>query len=396
MSSSNSARNENSEPQKTEKNQEKKKIEETLFENLLSIKKKLYPSLSFEGKYAKNLLLSNEEGSSFKRDKPSFLNDDKENSISLSENFLKELVKKPCTLDKNIIITAMTEFIQNSQLIKKFQKDIQTDKKIEINELSKMGATHLNYMELKKGQVLFRIGDNGDRFYFILSGRVSILKLKEINDVQMTYFQYLDYCMHLITQKETYIFNKVKNRNMKILSLNSESDVISIYKIFFMRKLKEDILWDKVPDIKSLIKYLQKYGFKLQDFNIQVKNLEKIENNPNLDPEYKSEEWKDYLIKKCKPSISDLMLYDFYKNLFQDDTKPKSFTCFIYKPFLFLGKGLFFGDFALDSDINKRNATIRAEEDTILAFMKSAEYACILNEEDKNNLIKRELNKPIN
>ena len=29
----------------------------------------------------------------------------------------------------------------------------------------------------------------------------------------------------------------------------------------------------------------------------------------------------------------------------------KPYTCYIYKPFLFLGKGLFFGDFALDSDI---------------------------------------------
>ena len=36
------------------------------------------------------------------------------------------------------------------------------------NELSKMGAENLSYMELKKGQVLFRIGDSGDKFYFIL------------------------------------------------------------------------------------------------------------------------------------------------------------------------------------------------------------------------------------
>jgi hypothetical protein len=167
--------------------------------------------------------------------------------------------------------------------------------------------------------------------------------------------------MYLISQKENYIFNKVKNRNMKIISLNSESEVISIYKIFFLKKLKEAILGEKVPDTKSLMKYLKNYGFKLQDFNIKISNLEKIENNPNLEPEYKAEEWKEYLIKKCKPSMSDLMLYEYYKNLFQkDEATKKSFTCFVYKPFLFLGKGLFFGDFALDSDMNKRNATIRA------------------------------------
>ena len=375
MSSSNSPRNINSDSQETEKNPDnKKEVEDIPIKNTLSIKK-LYPSLSFDGKIAKNLLLSKEEEPGFKRNKASFIMEEKENPDILSENFLKELVKKPCTLDKSLIIRVMTEFIQSSPLIQKLQKDAQMDKKVENNELSKMGAANLSYMELKKGQVLFRIGDNGDRFYFILSGRVSILKLKEINNVQMTYFEYLDYCMHLICQKEYYIFNKVKNRNMKIISISSESEVISIYKIFFMKKLKEAILGEKVPDTKSLMKYLKTYGFKLQDFNIKISNLEKIENNPNLEPEYKMEEWKEYLIKKCKPSMNDLMLYEYYKNLFQkDETTKKPFTCFAYKPFLFLGKGLFFGDFALDSDMNKRNATIRAEENTILAYMKSADY----------------------
>ena len=86
----------------------------------------------------------------------------------------------------------MTRFIQNSPLIQKFQKDADSDKKDENNNLSRLGAENLNYMELKKGQVLFRIGDNGDRFYFILSGRVSILKLKEINNVRLNYFEYLN------------------------------------------------------------------------------------------------------------------------------------------------------------------------------------------------------------
>ena len=89
--------------------------------------------------------------------------------------------------------------------------------------------------------------------------------------------------MYLISQKEYYIFNKVKNRNMEIMSINSESDVISIYKIFFMKKLKEAIIHDLIEDTKSLIKYLKQYGFKLQDFNIKLSRLEEIENNTNLE-----------------------------------------------------------------------------------------------------------------
>ena len=369
MSLSNINRNKNSEKNQ---NTEKENNEDEDINDLASIKN-LYPGLSGEEKISKNLLISNEENSTFKRKKASLLMANNENLGTLSDLFLKELIKKPCTLSRDKIIEVMTKFIQKSPLLEKFQKD--SEKEVENNELSSMGAKLLSYMELKKGQILFRIGDNGDRFYFILSGRVSILKLKEINNVQMTYFEYIEYCMYLISQKEYYIFNKVKNRNMKILSINSESEVISIYKIFFLKKLNEAISRDLITNIKSLLDYLKTYGFKLQDFNIKLSRLEEIENDELLKPEHKREEWDEYLKEKCKPSFSDLMTYEYYKDIFKKDfSQKKSYTCFIYKPFLFLGKGLFFGDFALDSDINKRNATIRAEENTILAFMKSEDY----------------------
>ena len=388
MSSSNLNRYQITDSKESNENQELKEMEYIISDNPLMIKN-IYPSISIDGKIEKSLLLSNEEQQTFKRKKHSFIKDDNEKSYILSELFLKELIKKPCTLDRNKIIKVMTRFIQNSPLIQKFQKDADSDKKDENNNLSRLGAENLNYMELKKGQVLFRIGDNGDRFYFILSGRVSILKLKEINNVRLNYFEYLDYCMYLISQKEYYIFNKVKNRNMEIMSINSESDVISIYKIFFMKKLKEAIIHDLIEDTKSLIKYLKQYGFKLQDFNIKLSRLEEIENNTNLESTYKKEELTKYLLEKCKPSFNDLMVYESYKDLFQKDfNQKKSFTCFIYKPFLYLGKGLFFGDFALDSDMNKRNATIRAEENTILAFMKSEDYINIFAPRRKSEKMK--------
>ena len=388
MSSSNLNRYQITDSKESNENQELKEMEYIISDNPLMIKN-IYPSISIDGKIEKSLLLSNEEQQTFKRKKHSFIKDDNEKSYILSELFLKELIKKPCTLDRNKIIKVMTRFIQNSPLIQKFQKDADSDKKDENNNLSRLGAENLNYMELKKGQVLFRIGDNGDRFYFILSGRVSILKLKEINNVRLNYFEYLDYCMYLISQKEYYIFNKVKNRNMEIMSINSESDVISIYKIFFMKKLKEAIIHDLIEDTKSLIKYLKQYGFKLQDFNIKLSRLEEIENNTNLESTYKKEELTKYLLEKCKPSFNDLMVYESYKDLFQKDfNQKKSFACFIYKPFLYLGKGLFFGDFALDSDMNKRNATIRAEENTILAFMKSEDYINIFAPRRKSEKMK--------
>ena len=349
--------------------------------------KKLYPSLSIDGQISKELSSTNKENLSYKGKKYSVIINNNENSINLSDIFLKEIIKKPCALSKDRIIEVMSKFIQKSPLLQKFQKDV--DKEVENNELSLMGAKLLNYMELKKGQILFRVGDNGDRFYFVLNGKVSILKLKEINNVEMTYFEYIDYCRFLITQKENHIFNKVKNQNMKTFLLNSESEVISIYKMLFLKRINDAISHDLVPDVKSLLDYLKNYGFKLMDFNIKLSKLEEIENNKLLKPEYKREEWNEYLKERYKPSFKDLMIYDYYKDFFKRDFYlKKPYTCFIYEPFLFLGKGLFFGDFALDSEMNKRNATIRAEEDTILAYMKREDYINVFAPRRKSEKVK--------
>ena len=82
---------------------------------------------------------------------------------------------------------------------------------------------------------------------------------------------------------------------------------------------------------------------------------------------------KNNMLKKCEPSFKDLVFFEPYESIIDNETK-LSITCFIYEPFMSIGKGFFFGDFALDSEINKRNATIRAEEDTILGYLKSVDY----------------------
>lgn len=135
--------------------------------------------------------------------------DYEENKNNISELFLQNLIRRPCPINKKQIISVMSKFIQNTTLIQKIQKEFQSDKKLDINELSIMCAEILNYTELKKGKVLFRIGDIGDRFYFILTGKISVLKLKEINNIKMNYEEYIDYLLFLLEEKEIFIFNEV-------------------------------------------------------------------------------------------------------------------------------------------------------------------------------------------
>jgi hypothetical protein len=138
------------------------------------------------------------------------------------------------------------------------------------------------------------------------------------------------------------------------------------------------------PNIKSLYKYLEKSVYKDEDLGIQLEELIEIENNKN------NREWKNYLLKKCEPSFNDLVFFEPYESIIDNEIK-HSITCFIYEPFMSIGKGLFFGDFALDSEINKRNATIRAEEDSILGYLKSVDYINIFAPKRKCEKLK-ELN----
>ena len=331
--------------------------------------RKLYPSLSEDFVYEENNATIKND-SEFLRNRPSFLSEEKINTI-LSEEFLQNIIKRPCPLNKSKIIPIMSKFIQNTSLIQKIQKELQSDKNKNINELSIMCAEILNYIELKKGKVLFRIGDIGDRFYFILSGKICVLKLREIQNIQMYYEQYIDYCMFLIKKKEFYIFNEVIKKNYDVLRITREAEVRAIFKILMLKKLKERIIQQLVHDIKSLKSFLEEIGCRAEELDIHIEELEPIEKNNLL--KNKEREFSNYLFKKCKPSFQDLILYEPFESKFENEEK-NSITCYCYESFLFLGKGLFFGDFALDSEINKRNATIRAEEDTILAYLKSVDY----------------------
>ena len=345
-------------------------------ENILMKIRKLYPKISDDlyeennaSKIKSTLMIKNELV--FKRH--SFLNssEEEDNNNLLSDSFLQNLVKRSCPLNKSTIISVMSKFIQNTSLIQKIQKEFQSDKKVDINELSIMCAEILNYMELKKGKVLFRIGDIGDRFYFILSGKICILKLKEIKNIQMNFSEYIDYCMFLIKEKETYILHEVIKKNQNIFLINFESEIRAINKIQIMKKLKHRISQQLILNIKTLNKCLEKLGCKPENLDIVMEELEEIENNNNN--KNKVRELNNYILEKCKPSFNDLVLFEPYESKIESEEK-FPVTCFCYEPFLFLGKGLFFGDFALDSEINKRNATIRAEEDTILGFLKSVDY----------------------
>ena len=364
---------------------EKEDLEET------PIYKKLYPPLKDlfiydENNEINNNLLKIKSKIAKAPAKTNFLKEEEEENDDMTEDFLMDLVKNPCPISKIKVVDKVSKFIQKSKLIEKLETDYQSDKKITSNSLSKICAERLTFEELQPGEIVFKIGDAGDRFYFILRGNISILKLKEIPKVTMTYIQYIKYCLFLLNSNEEYLLNEVIKANDSVLNLSSIEDIKIINKIIFMRQLTENIN-KTILNNNNLKSYFEQNGQVFEDYDIKREELDLLEQQKSKGIQGAGKEWENYIIKRIKPTVSEQVFFQPYENILTDN-QPKKIRCFCYHSFLYLGPGLFFGDTALDFENNKRNATIRAEEYTILGYLKREDYLSIISPKNKIEKLK--------
>ena len=353
------------------------------------IYQKLYPPLKDvfiydENNEINNNLLKVKSKISKIKKKKNFLQESE--SDELNEDFLKDLIKNPCPIAKEKVIDVVSKFIQKSKLMEKLESDYQSEKKIGNESLSEICAERLTFIGLNPGDIVFKIGDIGDRFYFILSGSVSILKPKELPEIYMTFIQYLRYCMFLIKQNEDYLLSEVIKANDSLLSVTSTEDVKTIYKIVFMRNLTE-FIGTKITNNKHLKLYFEKNEQKFEDYDIKIEELELLEQKKNKGIQGSAKEWENYITKRCRLTVSEQVFFRPYESILTDN-KPKRIHCLCYDSFLYLAPGLFFGDTSLDFEINKRNATIRAEEETVLAYLERNDYLSIISPKYKMEKIK--------
>ena len=305
----------------------------------------------------------------------------------LDENFLSHLVEIPCLISKHKVIDTLSKFIQSSKLMEKLQSDYESaEKKAANTSLSKACAEKLNYESYETGEIIFKIGDSGENFYFILSGNVSVLKLKEIPNIQMTYIEYIRYCIYLLNQGEEYILNEVLRANEEVLNVTSIEDIKLINKIVFMKKLNQDIN-KTVVNNKQLKKYFAMNAQKYSDYDIKQSDLDFFEQEKAKGKQGAGKDWEEYITKRCSLLVSEQVFFQSYENVLTDN-EAKNIICYCYEPFLYLGPGLYFGDTALDFVNNKRNATIRAEVKTYLAFLQRDDYLNIISPMNKLERIK--------
>ena len=159
--------------------------------------------------------------------------------------------------------------------------------------------------------------------------------------------------------------------------MTSEEEVIILYRIWFKISLIGQVNQHMVNNNKTLEEYFQSNGQEMKDYNFDIRELEILEIDKNNRVPLSYIQWKNYIIKKCELSTRELIFYDQFHQTLSDEQK-KKISCLVYESLLYLGPTTYFGDSALDSDTNKRNATIRAEEDSYLASLRRDDYLNII------------------
>ena len=335
-----------------------------------------------------------------KKNSPIFLNNgineeiksdiQEENTYEINADFFGSLLgKNNYDLNKEKKINTISKIIRKSKLMEKLEKEYDgTNKKNNLEVLSNMCAKNLSFMELKKGKVLFKIGDKGDRFYFILSGKITILKPREIHS-KMSLQEYLYYLLILIREKEDYLFNEVILKNCASVPITTVEEVKSIYRILFLMSLKIHLDDGSIDNNKQLKIYFDKNFQNFHEFNLEINYLEILEQKKAKMAGNK--QWNIYILRNCNLTKTDIKALERFKEY----KEKKNIISYIYDSILYLGPGFFFGDAALEEKVNKRNATIRAEEDTVLGFLKSVDYSNMIAPQRKLERMK-EINFLIN
>ena len=315
------------------------------------------------------------------------LEEEDDEKYEINETFLEIVLKKPFSFGRNRIINTVSKNIQQSKLPTKLLEDYRSDKKINSVNLCNLFAHNLNYSKLYEKEILYRIGENDNRLFYILSGRIQVLKPKELTCMKMTTLEYLKYCKYLHKNNEIYLLNEVINSNSQVLPLISTDDVALISRLYFIDELSEKIEKRMISNNTDLIKFFHLWHFSFDDFNIITSEINSIERKKQGKILGAEQEWEDYINERCCPSEGEFHFYEPFKRLLKQK-QIRFITCFVYQSESYLEPGDYFGDLSYESNIRENKFTIRAQKDSVLAWIKNNDYLNVIDPKRKMETIK--------
>ena len=264
-------------------------------------------------------------------------------------------------------------------------EELQLKIKLKLNAIVSKLSDKVMIKKYQKNKFVLKMNEIGENCYFLLSGKLSILKPVEYKGLKVTYKQYFIFLKNLIDLKEIDLLSQILLINKKFLDIINTEEISRLIKVYFASYLKLE-LNKKINGItlEELEKYFKEFNYKLEDFKInkekmmkEIKSKQELYSNINI-------LLKNYIIQNMHTSTEDLFLLDLY-NVFNIEKERKAplVTLFRYEIFMYLYPGSFFGDSALEAGTKKRNATIRTEEECIICSLSNEFYASLIAEENK-------------
>ena len=300
-------------------------------------------------------------------------------------------------LRKSDLIQKITKFFEDKEKLinkEKAKKRIQNNNEnnnneekekiteIYINSIVSKLADNVVIEIYKQNEFIMKKNEIGENCYFLLSGILSVLKPVEYH-FELSYDEYIQYLANLVKNKEYEILTNVRRLNKYYIDMGGEED-FNFVKIYFMIKLKNDIL-QLIKTGKFKREFIEK-RFKLFHLSFEDYNLDSSSVLLHIVEIVKGSSVKE---KDIKEYLDSLVSLEFEKNnmilknpnIFKNIKK--KFTVIKYEDFMYLRPGNFFGESALHGVVNKRNSSIRAEEDCVVLSLKNDIYKALLFENNR-------------
>ena len=245
-----------------------------------------------------------------------------------------------------------------------------------------------------KNELVVKMNDIGSNWYFLISGRLSILKPILYDNIKVTYESYFKYFLSLIQKKEFFLAKQIIDLNknfINVYSIDNLLEIIKVYCLFKVRNMIRKIDEKKIFTINQIEIILKEFNMSLSDIKLDKKDiilyLEKLNEEYELNSEFKiNKAISQYLLKITAPTKEDILIYKTYNFLFKEQNEANNMTNFVtlgkYEIFLYLEPGAFFGESALENNY-RRNASIRTEEKCFIISLNRELYNEIFLEINK-------------
>ena len=310
---------------------------------------------------------------------------------------------------------ALEIFFENSELIQKVSKNYGINSNINplkdknVNEkirdrirkfISNL-ADNVLIEQYEKDKFIIRKNDIGKDCYFLLSGRVSILKPVEYKYLKITYEEYLKYLLNLRNNNEKKLFEAVTNINWNFMKIYNEETLMDIIKYYIQKRISfySNISYDLedkniIEDLslENIEAFITEYSLTFEDFGLSrekiVSDIKEIESKENENTNKIQYMINNYFKDIFKITKKMNMLYNSYDFIFQkiETEKYKLVTLYKYETFLILSPGALFGEMSLDSENKIRNASVRTESNCIVVSLSIEKYANYLSDENRKIL----------